>query len=549
MKSWLKRNYSVLFIAGLIVLYVLSVLIHLGFLNLRIEESRRALVALEMIQSGNYVQTHTLGWEYYNKPPAFNWILAGFISITGSDSEFLLRLPSFICLLIIGIGHYLVAKKYIGKVAAVLSVFFTFTSGDLYFYTLSNGAEIDVFYSLVVYLQAISMFWFYERKKYIWLFFVSWSLCAIGFLTKGYPSLLFQGLTMIALAIYARSWKLIFKPQHLVGVCSFLLLAGGYYYVYSSYNNPLVPLVNLLKESLQKSAVGSETVGRWYRAFTYPEVLFRVLAPWCLLFLLLFKKPKINLWGNPLVKFSILFILLNIGVYWFTGAQKNRYIIMFIPFVMTIISYVCWQFEQLHPGKLDKYLKYAGFFFVLILIGLLGLPFFSGVNVWTVLLFGSILVAFIVIFFRSNQYRIWLFVAGFILLRLIYGVIGIPEKAKGEFSYETLAKNVATASNFQPVYFWDHPDTLNMNVVIVDTLYRWKDKPVETVPYYIRYQIPFYFYRATGMLMKFDTTIESGRTYASYNPYRDNDKVEPIDSFYDKHLDKYLIIFRRKENQ
>jgi 4-amino-4-deoxy-L-arabinose transferase-like glycosyltransferase len=407
-KAWLKQNHSVLLIAGLIGLYLLSVLVNLGHLHLRVEESRRALVALEMIQSGNYVQTHTLGWDYYNKPPAFNWVLAGFIKLTGSASEFLLRLPSFICLLIVGFLHYFISKRYLSKAAAGLSVLFTLTCADLYFYTLSNGAEIDIFYSLVVYVQAISMFWFYERKNYAWLYFVSWGICALGFLTKGYPSLVFQFLTLIALAIYARSWKIIFKPQHLIGIISFLLLIGAYYYAYSSYNDPLIPLVNLLNESLQKSTVGSETTGRAYRFLMYPEVLFRVLAPWCLLLLLLFKRPKINFLANPLVRFSFLFIILNIGVYWFTGAQKNRYIIMFIPFVMTMISYMCWRFEQQEPGKLDKYLKYAGYIFCLALIGLLVLPFFADVEWWKILVFGGVLLAFVVFFFRASQYRVWL---------------------------------------------------------------------------------------------------------------------------------------------
>jgi hypothetical protein len=143
--------------------------------------------------------------------------------------------------------------------------------------------------------------------------------------------------------------------------------------------------------------------------------------------------------------------------------------------------------------------------------------------------------------------RVWLCITGFILVRFIYGVVGIPLKSKGEFNYEALAKGVAAASRFQPVYYWDRPDTLNMNVVIGDTLLKWKDKPVETVPYFIRYQVPYYFYRATGRLMKFDTAMEAGKMYVSYNPYQNNNKIEPIDSFYDEHLNQYLIVFRRKE--
>ena len=536
-------------ITGLICLYVLSVLINLGFLNLRVEESRRAIVSLEMMHSGNYVQPHTLGWEYYNKPPVFNWVLAAFIRMTGSNSEFVLRLPSFICLLILGACHYWIARKYLTKTVAALSVFFMLTSADLYFYTLSNGAEIDVFYSLIVYLQAISMFWFFERKNYLLLFLVSWSLCAVGFLTKGYPSLVFQGLTLVALCIYARSWKIIFKPQQLAGIIFFLLLTGFYYYIYSYYNNSTIPLVNLLKESLQKSAVGSETTGRMHRVFTYPLVLFRVLAPWCLLLLVLLKKQKIHIWNNSFVRFSLLFVLLNIGVYWITGAQKTRYIIMFVPFMMTIISYVYWQAEKQAPEKVDKYIKYAGLFFCLVLIGLLILPFFVDVNWWEIPVFASLMLLLLIVYFRVRRYRMWLFITGFILIRLIYAAIGLPAKGQGEFDYEELTKGIAAKSNYQQVYYWDQPDTLDMNVVIGDTLFKWKDKPVEVLPYFIRYQVPYYFYRTTGSLMEFDTAMKIGKTYVSYNPYAKNNRIEPIDSFYDKHLNKYLILFRPKAKQ
>lgn len=497
-----------------------------------------------MLHSGNYLQPHTLGWEYYNKPPVFNWILAGFIKLTGSDSEFVLRLPSFICLLILGVCHYSISRRYLTKTVAALSAFFVVTSADLYFYTLSNGAEIDVFYSLIVYLQAISIFWYYEKRNYALLFLVSWALCAAGFLTKGYPSLVFQFLTMVALCFYSKSARMMFKPQQLAGIGLFLMLTGSYYYIYSQYSNVSIPLVNLLKESLLKSAVGEESAGKMHRVLTYPLVLFRVLAPWCLLLLVLFKKQKVYLRNNSLVRFSILFIFLNIGVYWITGAQKTRYIIMFIPFAMTIISYVYWQTERENPEKLNQYLKYAGFFFGLVLIGLPVLPFFADVSWGKILPFAGLLLVFLIIFFRTRRYRIWLFITGFILVRLTYAAVGIPAKAQGEYNYEELTKNIVTKSNAQQIDYWGYPDTLNMNLVVGDTLFKWKNKPVEVLPFFIRYQMPYYFYRVTGSLVKFDTVMGKGKTYISYGPYLENREIEPIDSFYDAQFRNYLIVFR-----
>lgn len=522
----------------------MSVLINLGYLNLRIEESRRAIISLEMVDSGNYLQPHTLGWEYYNKPPVFNWILAGFIKLTGSGSEFILRLPSLIALLILGFCHYFASRRFLPKDIAALSALFMMTSADLYFYTLSNGAEIDVFYSLVVYLQVISIFWFYEKKRYSSLFIFSWALCAVGFLTKGYPSLVFQGLTILALCIYSRSIKLLFKPQHLFGILLFFLLTGFYYYVYSQHSEVSVPLINLLKESLLKSAVGEESTGRLYKIFTYPVVLFRVLAPWCLLLLLFLIKPKIRLWDNSLVKFSVLFILLNLGVYWITGAQKTRYIIMFIPFATTIISYVYWQKEKQEPEIVDRWIKYAGIFFFLAAGGLILSPFFSEVSWVKVLPFAGLLLSFLFFFYRAQQKRIWLFVTGFVLVRLTYASIGIPIKEKGEYDYEELAQNIVAKTNALSINYWGYPDTLNLNIVVGDTLLKWTDEPVKVIPFFIRYQMPYYFYRATGYLTKFDTVIKPGKTYISYGPYAEDKHIERVDSFYDSQFKNYLIVFR-----
>lgn len=538
---------SGLFISILAGLYILSVLWHLGYLDLRIEEARRAIVSLEMLHSGNFVQPKTLGWEYFNKPPFFNWVLAGFIEIAGSDSEFVLRLPSFCSLLALGIIHYFVAKRFLPRTVAILSVFFTLTCTDLYFYTLSNGTEIDVFYSLVVYLQAISMFWFYEKKNFTLLFLCSWALCAIGFLTKGYPSLLFQVLTMVALCVYGRDWKILFKWQQLSGMILFGAITGSYYYIYSQYSDPAIPLITLLRESLLKSIVGEESKDKWYRVFTYPVVLFRVLAPWCLLFLLLLKRPRAILWNNPLTRFAGLFILLNIAVYWITGAQKTRYIIMFIPFAMTIAAYIYWQWEKQNSAGINSYLKFAGLFFFLVTGALLALVFFVAVDWWKVAGFASLMVVFLFFYYRTSRYRIWMFLLGFILTRLVYAAIGIAAKEKGQYDYEGLAFSIAAGNNYQPVDFWGYPDTLNMNVIIGDTLYKWRGDNVNVIPFFIRYQLPFYLYKATGQLSRFDTMMKAGKTYISFGPFLATQQTETLDSVYDRQFGDYLKVFRKSQ--
>ena len=102
----------------------------------------------------------TMGWEYYNKPPVYNWIMTFCMFLTDSTSEIPVRLPSLIFLLIWGITNYYIVKRILPASIALLSSLFLVTSLDIYFWGLSNGGEIDIFYSIIVYLQVIFMFYF-----------------------------------------------------------------------------------------------------------------------------------------------------------------------------------------------------------------------------------------------------------------------------------------------------------------------------------------------------------------------------------------------------
>src|SRR5215204_5354432 len=97
-------------LVGLLILYCLSVIIHLGYQELGAEEPRRAIVSLEMLHSGNYIKATQMGETYINKPVLYNWIQCGFMKISGSSSELILRLPSLLFYLVLGFFHYRVSK-------------------------------------------------------------------------------------------------------------------------------------------------------------------------------------------------------------------------------------------------------------------------------------------------------------------------------------------------------------------------------------------------------------------------------------------------------
>ncbi len=503
-----------LFLLAFICVYFLSGLIHLGYFPLNGDEPRRAVVSIEMLESGNFIRPTTMGWEYYNKPPVYNWIISFFMVLTGSTSEIPVRLPSLVFILLWGICNYQVVKNILPKRIALLSSLFLATSFDIFFWGLSNGGEIDIFYSFIVYLQVIFIFYFNQQKNWLFLYLFSYLFCAIGFLTKGYPSLLFEGLTLLALCVYNRSVKVLFKWQHLAGIAVFFAITGAYLYVYSFYGSPGRLLANLLKESFNKSAFGEYPERLVSKIITYPVSFLKILLPWSLLLLLLFKKHQFKLWGNPMIRFSLLFILFNIPVYWLTGHPRMRYVYMFLPFCMIILAWIFYQFKEEYPALVNKWVKYLSF---LLLTGALAvvlvLPFLFTVNyIW--LAIAAIILVFYFAKWAKAGSHIWYLGAGIVLLRLVYALVFIPIKYRDtHLKYDREMAAIAAANNFQPVSIYKEPEKLD--IVIDLKVSKINFGSIPAIPY-MAYQMPYYYYRTTGKIVTYDTVLQKNKNYIGF---------------------------------
>jgi 4-amino-4-deoxy-L-arabinose transferase-like glycosyltransferase len=429
------------------------------------------------------------------------------------------------------------------KTIAALTSLFILTSADIYFYALQNGGEIDIFYAFVVYLQVISLFYFGQRKEWLYLFLVSYLFCAIGFLTKGYPSLVFQVLTLFAICAYHRSVKPLLQWQHFAGVLVFLAVTGIYLYLFSFYNPPQRLLINLLNESFKKSAVGERSDKVWSKTVTYPGLIFKFLLPWSLLLLLLFKKIRLQIWSNPLVRFSILFIVFNIGVYWFTGRPKLRYVYMFLPFYFTILAYIYWKYKSHYSNYIQRFFKYAGFLFILVLGGVVVLPFFLKVNFIWIILLAVALLGFSIIYFKQSRYSIWLFMMGIVLTRMVYAALIVPvEHEHSTMRYDHYIKEIAKANNYQPVAYWSPADSLDF---IIDVKFKkWQYESIAAPPEF-HYQIPYYYHKATGDIMQYESSIQPNKTYLTFKGWLKDTSVHVLWTLHDPKVGDDLVLFRR----
>jgi 4-amino-4-deoxy-L-arabinose transferase-like glycosyltransferase len=223
-----------LFIIGS-ALVLIGLLLNLGVQPLYLEEPRRIMIAIEMAENGQYIAPTELGDFYYKKPPVFNWLLLLSTAVFGGYTEFAFRMPTVLSTIGMGLVIWWFAKPYLGsRNAWITGLLFVISSGIFFYFSLL--AEIDIFYSLVTLVSLFCLFHYYQKQQYWAAFILTYLFGAIGALTKGPPSVLFLGFTIVGYLLWKRDWKRLFSLPHISGGLLFLAIFGGYLYAYSFYN-------------------------------------------------------------------------------------------------------------------------------------------------------------------------------------------------------------------------------------------------------------------------------------------------------------------------
>lgn len=111
--SDLLRRHSTLIVLILLILTFIPWL-GLSLFNTK-GEPREAIVAVSMLQSGNWILPESFGGDIPYKPPFLAWCIAVVSLVTGSVSEYTSRLPSAIAVIAMGVATYKFFKRYSGS--------------------------------------------------------------------------------------------------------------------------------------------------------------------------------------------------------------------------------------------------------------------------------------------------------------------------------------------------------------------------------------------------------------------------------------------------
>lgn len=332
-QTWKWENRYFLFILA-VALCVFSY--HLGLMPLLDDEPTRALVSLEMVLSGNYVVPTTHGELYQNKPPLFNWFIAGLMHIAPHFDELWLRVPSMLAVLATAVVAFLFFKKELSAKTGLVTALAYLTCGRILFYDSMLG-YIDPFFTLILFLDFILLYRLAKGENHIWIFLSAYFLCLLAYLLKGLPALVFHFFTLAISLYLSKQLPLLFSWKNVVGGLFMLVGLGIYYYNYSQ-EQELGKLFSTLWE--QSSSRTAAEFSLWHNvqyAISFPFEFVMHFLPWSLLVFVFFFPASIrHIRQNQCLTFCAFVFLGNIWVYWISPETRPRYLFIFLPLFFAV---------------------------------------------------------------------------------------------------------------------------------------------------------------------------------------------------------------------
>lgn len=318
---------------GIFVLTAYCLLLNLPYMHLREfqgEEGKRVVIAQNMLKTGEFAVPQVEGTVYLNKPPLFNWYLAGLFKLSGRITEASARMASVLAALLGALVLSLFWRKVINGKGL------SFILPGLVFLSLPDvmdkaiRAEIDMTFAFIVISSLLLWFYLHEvkRKEFpAWL--ASLSIVSAGALTKGVQAPAFFYAAVLPFLAYKKEWKKIFSLAHLSGILLGL----------SIFSLWLVPVLNKVglndfiriwgSEITQRGAPLKENSGFLKHLVEFPADFVTQYLPWLPFSFLWFGNRSSQKPGplKDLAVYCLFCVLFSFPAYWLLPGARLRYIL------------------------------------------------------------------------------------------------------------------------------------------------------------------------------------------------------------------------------
>lgn len=283
-------------------------------------EPREAIVAVSMLESGNWILPLSYGGDIPYKPPFLAWLISLFSIIFnhGAVSEFTSRLPSALASIALLLATWRIVASKIGKDSAWFTTFILATAFE--FFRATVACRVDMVLTACT-VGAIYAMYTMEGKP--WRVFYAILLLTGATLTKGPVGSLLPCLVMgIYMLVRKKNFSVTVGKLSLIALASFILPAIWYWLAYRQGGEGFAALAWEENIGRLTSSMGyASHVNPWY--YNFVSIIAGML-PWTL----------------PVV--AVLFIgrVRKTLKIWFRDA-KNSFSVLSIIAVSTIVIFYC----------------------------------------------------------------------------------------------------------------------------------------------------------------------------------------------------------------
>ena len=323
----------------ILLLAILTLCVRLDALPLFGEEPRRALIAREMVETGDWLVPGTQRVFLPSRPPLQNWLIACAALMTGGFDIWAVRIPSVISTFLIAILIYGYLRQLVGRLGSL--------GGAVSFLTMTmvmefgRSAETEAVFSLFV---AASMLIWHGAWIKKWPAWQMWSLgygfAALGMLTKGLQApLYFVGATTLFLLVTG-NWRVLLTRGHAIGILVFVAVLGA-------WQGPFTWQRGIADSwNIYFGDVAGRFVDRKWSVFlehlvVFPcELLFVRLMPWSILLLAFGNRRVREFVGHQreAALFLTICILFSFISVWLPPGSKVRYYMPLFPCFAALVG-------------------------------------------------------------------------------------------------------------------------------------------------------------------------------------------------------------------
>ena len=323
----------------LILLIGVTYFARMTTLELRGEETRRAQVAFEMLESGDWIVPRLQGELYRTRPPLGNWLIAIGGLVRGKVDAAAIRLPTLIAVLVTTLLIYGYARNHLTRLGATAAAVAYATMGQVL--QIGRLAESEGVFTLFIASSLLVWRWGWVKRWPVWLTWSSgYALAALAGLTKGPQGPVYFVLPVMAYLLWRRDWRSLFSWGHAAGITTFACVIAGWQVPYVLQTNYESGVMIWTQQASNRFSAGMMPL--LLHLATYPLKVLACMLPWSLALMHLGNRRFRG--ATRALRDELVFLGICVGItfpsVWLAVSAEPRYFMPMYPIVAIICGTV-----------------------------------------------------------------------------------------------------------------------------------------------------------------------------------------------------------------